>query len=331
MGKPVKTAGSCNRSKMRRFVAGILCFLGSSAPVHALAQGLSAPMSSEYLRRAAAEALFDEAKSLMAAKRPAEACPKFAASQAMDPAVGTMLNLADCLEKLGRTASAWAEFRAAAAAARAKGQLDRAEVARKRAIALERELVRLTVVVAPGADENLQIRKNGTILERGSWGVALPVDPGRYVIEASISGKNAWQTSVEVPDKPGTVVTASIPLLEDSTTSRRRIQRGLTITLGTVSVFSLVAGGVFGAAALSRNSKSRDHCIGKNLCDDSGVALRQDAVTFGNASTAAFIVGAATGASAIILHLTTPPTIPPTNLGFSATTSGVGLIVGGQF
>jgi len=284
----------------------------------------------DYARRAAAQALFDEAKSLMVQLHFAEACPKFAASQAMDPAVGTRLNLADCLEKLGHTASAWAEFRAAAAAARAKGQTERADIARKRATALERVLVRLSVVPPAGSNDAIEIRKNGTILARGSWGVALPVDPGRHVVEAFISGNQVFRTEVNVPNKPNSVVTTVIPPLDESFYSRRQVQRGFTVALGAMSFASLVAGGILGAQAIGRNSESSTHCNRRNLCDETGVALRSDATSLGNASTAAFIIGATTGVGAIVVHLATPK-IPSTNVGFGAMQSGVGLIVGGAF
>jgi hypothetical protein len=309
-------------------------FLWSSwVSVDALAQSppVTPTPTDDSQRRAAAEALFDDAKSLMKAGRVSEACPKFAASQAMDPAVGTRLNLADCLEKLRHTASAWAEFRAAAAAARAKGQTDRAEIAKRRAANLEHELVRLSVFVPTGSSEAVEIRKNGSTLERGSWGAALPVDPGRYVIVASISGKTVYRTEVNVPDKPGTHVTTTLPVLEESSISKRRVQRGFAITLGTVSVASLIAGSALGVSAIGHNSDSKTHCRG-NQCDAKGVTLRQDALTFGNAATAAFAIGAATGIGAVVLHVTMPPLeVPPTKIGFGVVNSGVGLIVGGAF
>lgn len=293
------------------------------------AKAQSTSSSDDSQRRAAAEALFDEAKSLMKSGRVSEACPKFAASQAIDPAVGTRLNLADCLEKLRHTASAWAEFRAAAAAARAKGQTDRVEIAKRRAANLERELVRLSVVVPSGSSAAVEVRKNGIVLDRGSWGVALPVDPGPFVIVASIFGKTVYQTKVDVPDKPGTTVTTTLPVLEEGLLSRRNVQRGFTVALGTVSIASLVAGTVLGVSAIGRNSQSAPHCSEDNLCDAQGVALRQQAVAFGNAATAAFVIGAATGVGTIVLHVTTP--LPPAKTGFGAMHSGVGLIVGGTF
>jgi Tfp pilus assembly protein PilF len=80
--------------------------------------------------KATAEALFGDGRRLMAQGNYRDACPKFEASVKLDPGVGAILNLADCYEKNGQTASAWAEFREASAAARAAGSKDREDLAR---------------------------------------------------------------------------------------------------------------------------------------------------------------------------------------------------------
>src|SRR5215471_10148564 len=56
--------------------------------------------------RVAAESLFTDARRLMQAGDYEHACPKLEASRRLEPALGTTLNLADCYDKLGRTASA---------------------------------------------------------------------------------------------------------------------------------------------------------------------------------------------------------------------------------
>src|SRR5439155_23616159 len=83
--------------------------------------------------KAAAEALFEEGRKLMAEGKVESACPKFADSQQIDPSSATLLNLANCYEKQGRTASAWATYRQAASLANANGRADHLAVAQKRA------------------------------------------------------------------------------------------------------------------------------------------------------------------------------------------------------
>src|SRR5687767_5825288 len=86
---------------------------------------------------AAAESLFNEGKKLSTQGKWQEACLKFEESQRVDPGIGTLFQLANCHEKVGRTATAWAEFREVAASAKASGQGAREKVARERAAALE--------------------------------------------------------------------------------------------------------------------------------------------------------------------------------------------------
>src|SRR5262245_19473944 len=62
----------------------------------------------------AGEALFQEGRRLRKAGELAAACEKLAVSQRLDPAAGTLANLAGCEEELGRIASAWQHWREAA-------------------------------------------------------------------------------------------------------------------------------------------------------------------------------------------------------------------------
>ena len=78
----------------------------SSALLVALAAGTAVAQPS-----AAATAQFDQGRALMKEKRYAEACAAFERSQKLEPAPGTLYNLATCYEKIGKLATAWAAFR----------------------------------------------------------------------------------------------------------------------------------------------------------------------------------------------------------------------------
>src|SRR5262249_5643835 len=125
--------------------------------------------------KAAAEALFEEGRRLVGQGAYGEACPKFADSQRLDPSPGTLLNLANCWEKLGRTASAWATYREAESAANAARRADYLAAAQRHAEALAPKLARLTVVVTKSVD-GLKVKRDGVGVESAEWGVALPVD-----------------------------------------------------------------------------------------------------------------------------------------------------------
>jgi serine/threonine-protein kinase len=93
--------------------------------------------------KAAAEALFDQGVALLRAHDYRGAATKLEASQRIEPAIGTLLYLGECYERLGRTASAWAMFREAGSMARRAGDIDRAKLAGERAARLEPELAYL--------------------------------------------------------------------------------------------------------------------------------------------------------------------------------------------
>ena len=139
---------------------------------------------------ARADATFTEAMQLRSAGRDAEACPKFAESQRLAPAVGVTLYLADCYERTGRTASAWREFREAEKLARDRSD-KRADVAAGRAAALEPQLYRLTVSAPAAATSGAEVQVDGTALSADSVNVALAIDPGDHVVTFSAPGQAA--------------------------------------------------------------------------------------------------------------------------------------------
>src|SRR3954471_21920113 len=162
---------------------------------------------------AGARVLFTEGRRLVAAGDYAQACPKFEDSFRLDPGIGTNFNLADCLEHIGRPASAWSRFLDVVAATKAAGQVERERVARARAAALEPRLARL-VVEGSAPVPGLVVERDGVPVGMASIGIPVPVDPGDHLIEATAPGKKAWSTTATVPDAP-TIVSVSVAALED--------------------------------------------------------------------------------------------------------------------
>jgi hypothetical protein len=163
---------------------------------------------------AGARVLFAEGRKLAAAGDYAAACPKFEASLKLDPGIGTNFNLADCLEHVGRTASAWARFLDVAAATRAVAQPERERVARARAAALEPTLTKLVVTPEKPA-AGLSVAYDGIAIDQASWGISIPIDPGDHILTATAPHKQLWSRHVAAPAAAG-VVTVSIPALAEA-------------------------------------------------------------------------------------------------------------------
>jgi hypothetical protein len=268
---------------------------------------------------AAAEALFRQGRELLAQENYVEACPKLEESHRLDPATGTLLAVAMCHEGLGRTASAWSEFLQVVSLSRHDGRSDRADAAQQRADALEPRLSYLTVKLSPeaAATAGVSVARGGVAIGSGALGIAVPVDPGAHVIEASAPGMKTWSGKVII-SSDGQRETVEVPPLESApadevaqtpdetaATDQPVARSGLgglrigSLIAGGAGVVALGVGGVFALRAIGKNDESKDACDG-NLCQPSGYEARSDARSAGNVATAASIVGialAATGAT----------------------------------
>jgi hypothetical protein len=273
---------------------------------------------------ATAEALFVEGRRLMAEGKYAEACPKLAESQRLDAAVGTLLNLGECYEKNGQTASAWAAFRSAASLGRKDHQEEKERVARERATAIESKLSRLTIVVSPEAKAaNVAIKRDGVALLDASWGTSIPIDPGQHTVEATAPGNKPWSKTVELPVGGGSV-TVTVPALESgSATATANAtappaseqagphrsggwQRPAAFVAGGVGVAGLVVGTVFGLKAKSKQSDSEAFCgpADMTVCSPQGGQLIDEGKKAATISTAGFIVGGVGIVGGVVLYLT---------------------------
>lgn len=287
-----------------------------------------------------------EARQLMADKKPELACPKFEESQRLDPGIGTLFNLADCWEKIGRTASAWTRFLDVASTARSSGQAERERVARDRASKLEPKLSKLTIQVSTPATGQ-RVAKDGTEIGSAEWGTAVPTDPGDHVVEASAPGKKAWRSTAKV-GAAGAKVVVTVPALEDEpvaapapiaaanptpkapvtevaqpvlepTMNRDRVessspgstQRLLGYVVGGVGVAGLAVGTIFTLQSKSKNDDALKICVNNpNMCPADQQAqhatLVSQATDAQTISIIGFVAGGAALATGLILVLTAP-------------------------
>jgi serine/threonine-protein kinase len=292
------------------------------APAVAFVLGLTPQARAE--GASAANALFDEGRRLMEAGKYAQACPKFVDSQKLDPGVGTMLNLAVCYEKNGQTASAWSEYRDAAAAARDKGQLEREQIARAGAARLEPQLFKVVIGVSPQSNsDDITLELDGTPTPKGLWGLPTPVDPGKHRVEAKAPTKKPWSTSFEVTGPSTPAVT--VPVLEaapvsvgadlgSSSASDAAVanplrdgkgQRTAALVVGGVGVVGVAVGAIFGLMAKPTYNKSAPFCNGNN-CTDQGLEYRNSAFAKADIATVGFAIGAAGLVGGAVLWFTAP-------------------------
>jgi hypothetical protein len=197
------------RSRDRRVSVGVAFLVVAVATLTASALPSRAWAQAE--DQAGARALFTEGKQLMKAGKYAEACPKLESAQKLYSSAGILLNLGDCYEKVGRTASAWTRFGEAASVATRSNRSEDADEAHRRQEALEPALVRLVIRVSspvPG----LVVTRDGVALDEAIWGTKLPVDPGDHLVRAEAPGYEPWSTSVSIT-KRGDTLTVKVPKL----------------------------------------------------------------------------------------------------------------------
>ena len=337
------------RSRSAFGVAVILACLGLPAPAHA--QGSAGD-------KAAAESLFDRGLSLMRDGKFQEACQTLEQSQSIERGLGTMLYLAECYEKLGRTASAWALFREAASEARASGQTARADTGATRAAALEPKLSKLSVQVDPkNLIPGFELLRDGQLVSRGLYGVAVPVDPGEHQLEARAPGRMPWSGVERVGPNADSVTTSVPELLPDASapataeqlpptggaavdlaaaptpTGQSSIQRTVGLVAGGAGVVAIGVGAFFGARAMSKNDDAKKDglCDGGGCGKKEGVELTEDAQSAATLSNVFVIGGAALAATGVVLYLTAPTAEAPAAAALSTDGRGVRLSVGGVF
>lgn len=286
-----------------------------------------------------AEALFTEARTLMASKRYAEACPKLAESQRLDPGMGTLLNLAVCHEEEGRLATASAEYREVIATATRENRPDRRALAESKLKAIEASVPKLAVTPSARVQalESVSVTLDGLELRAPAWGVAAPVDPGAHLVTVSAANHPSWTTTVpiqrgetrnvevDLPEPaaptPGAWPTPpprAAPQPMPETTSTTKHNPVHTVLL--VSSLAGYAGTVgFGLLTLTANKRASDGCISdRSYCftqDGRDAAASRNTYAWLSTISIAVAVGSSIGLLIVPVRVSTTATAPKTRLG----------------
>lgn len=254
-----------------------------------------------------ADTLYQEALALTEKGNYGAACPRYDASQKLDPALGTQFNLADCWEHVGLLASAYASFGTVERAARAAGKTNLATRAHDRGKALEQRVARLVIDVRPLPE--LAVRVDGVEVPAVSL-PSYPVDPGDHEITATAPGRVPFRKKVTVASA-STVVQlgelARVPAPVERKPARSYRIAGAAV--GGAGVVALVLGAVAGSRAISKRNEARDVCGNSDPSQchtESGVAIWGSASTAGTLSTIGFVAGGALVATGTALWFLAP-------------------------
>jgi hypothetical protein len=292
--------GIMRRTVTRATVAvlfGSLVLLSAHSPVFAQNQDA-----------AAAEVLFRDGRVAAEAGDTVTACAKFHESQHLDPALGTLLNIADCEEKLGHLATAWTAYEEVAQ--RLPAEDERRTIAATRSAALEPRLPRLRIHLEPGAPPGTQVERDGIALGTASLDTPLPVDPGKHVVEVTAPGRQprTFDVSVREGETKTLAVQSGAPVVvlrhRTGTEQPNAGAKTAGYVLMGVGAAAAVAGVVTGMLVLDRKNTVNEHCDADKRCSQAGLDAAESGKTLGILTTAALATGVVGLGAGTVLVLT---------------------------
>lgn len=248
--------------------------------------------------------IFQQARDLAKLGRFDEACELFARSYELDPALGTALNLADCLERQGHELRAWALFDVVAR--NSQNVQSRARLAQQRADALLAKLATVIVKLSDPGTAGLVVRIGDREMTPAAE-IRDLIEPGDVELVATAPGRPAFKTTLHAI--AGATVTAEVPafaaLPEAPAPMIRRRQRSrvyLAGGLGVTGVLGLGASLGFAISAKRTYDGAFDHdcehtpagivCMGNGTATIDRAGTRADLAT-GFAIGGGLVLGAA--------------------------------------
>ncbi|HEX5061990.1 MAG TPA: tetratricopeptide repeat protein [Kofleriaceae bacterium] len=292
--------------------------------------------------QAAADEAFKAGRDLYKAGKYAEACEQFEKSQKLDPANGTLFNLSQCSEKVGKLATAAAGYRELIT----KDTNDqRKATAAERLKEITPKIPKLIVKVdkpPPGIVVEIDSKTGPRGIPANT---PIEVDVGEYSVVARARGYNEFMSRVKIaPDGKTTAVEATLEAGASNTETvgiaprqkgpdkPRNTKKLLGIGGMATGGAALVGGIVLGSLARSKWNDAKAVCGGLTCTTQADVDRANDlgdqAHTKATWSTVFLVAGVAIGGAGTYLFLTAPAgtTITPTASDHSA-----GVTLSGQF
>ena len=279
-------------------VATSLLLLAALAALAAPARADSRPADESFAR----------GRALMKQHDYAGACAAFEDSYRLDPALGTLFNLADCEVSLGKLASAWNHYRELA---RTDTNAERKQMSAKLAADLAPRVPKLVVTI-DGAHAHATLTVDGHD-SSDLVGVDIPIDLGKHAVVVAADGFAPWRDDVAI-DREGTTTHVVAHLAPPSATpatavwitdrpppprssGRRTTGLALAIAGGAILAGGLVTGGL----AYSEFQDART-CTG---CDRG--AKSDSAGRLGDVSTVLVAAGAIAAVAGVYLWRSSSP------------------------
>jgi hypothetical protein len=325
---------SRTRSFARRFsaIAVLVGLVASSS-------GALADPSKEDVARA--DALFREAQSLVQKGQVSEGCAKFVESQRLDPANGTLLNMAVCHDKEGKFATAYREFQELLqniGSSKTADDRERTRLANDRLKALDKKITRLSFDVSEIPREAVITLDAERVNDPSA---PILIDPGSHTVDVSALQKKPLKKPFEVKE-PGPMTLKLEPLADDLPPPPPPVEKApppptelggfwstRRILGATVALVGLAGVGVgigFGIDTFNERDLRDSYCRG-TVCNNVGIFYNDQAQQSATISTIGFIAGGALLAIGTVLFITAPRKPPPTPLPVEGA-AGVSLGVG---
>lgn len=252
---------------------------------------------------AKADQLFAEGKALMAANL-LQACDKFDQSLRENPAaIGTLLNVALCDEKLGRVASAVAKFAEARDRAKEQGLTQHQRAAEAHLAELEPVVPHLAIQLTQTLPDTKILLDDRVIALDELADIA--VDPGERVVVVSAPARLPYRTKLVVtPSQRTTVVIPKLARSVTVTSSRRRIGQIVTVA-GVVGIGVGVSIGVSAGRLFDKQFTDGlcTHKLDGDHCGPEGQRNTVRAQSRGNAGTVVGLAGGVVAVSGALLWI----------------------------